>query len=120
MGLEEPRPLVGRVRQRRPVDLCSCWSVTDLQSRRRLQQSSSLRARELLGRLRQLFGPSQAYEQRATIILLSHRLSAFPQADMVVLNDGQIVEQGTHAELSEAQGLYARIYRAQRQQESGA
>ena len=44
-----------------------------------------------------------------------------PQGDMVVvLNDGQIVEQGTHAELSEAQGLYARIYQALRQQESGA
>ncbi len=71
--------------------------------------------------LRQLFGPSQPYEQRSTIILLSHRLSAFPQADLVlVLNDGQIVEQGTHAELSEAQGLYARIYRAQRLVEQGA
>ncbi len=70
--------------------------------------------------LRQLFGPSQPYEQRSTIILLSHRLSAFPQADLVlVLNDGQIVEQGTHAELSEAQGLYARIYRAQRLVEQG-
>ena len=70
--------------------------------------------------LRHLFGPLKPYEQRSTIILLSHRLSAFPQADLVVvLNDGQIVEQGTHAELSEAKGIYARIYRAQRLVEQG-
>ncbi len=38
---------------------------------------------------------------------------------MLVLNHGQIVEQGTHAELTEAKGLYARIYRAQRLVEQG-
>lgn len=71
--------------------------------------------------LRQLFGPSQPYEQRATIILFSHRLSAFPQADLVVvLNDGQIVEEGAHAELVQTGGLYARIYRAQRLAEQGS
>ncbi len=70
---------------------------------------------KVIAGLRQLFGPLQPYGQRSTIILLSHRLSAFPQADLVVvLNDGQVVEQGTHAELSEASGLYGRIYRAQR------
>jgi ATP-binding cassette subfamily B multidrug efflux pump len=76
---------------------------------------------KVVARLRQLFGPSQPYEQRATIILFSHRLSAFPQADLVVvLNDGRIVEQGTHTEMSEAGGLYARIYRAQRLAERGS
>ena len=71
--------------------------------------------------MRELFGPSQPKARRATIILLSHRLSAFPQADLVVvLNDGQIIEQGTHAELSEANGLYARIYRAQRLSDRGS
>ena len=75
---------------------------------------------KVVGGLRQLFGPSQRYEQRSTIILLSHRLAAFPQADLVlVLNDGQIVERGTHAELIEAKGLYSRIYRAQRLAERG-
>jgi ABC-type multidrug transport system fused ATPase/permease subunit len=65
--------------------------------------------------LRQLFGPSQPYAQQCTVLLFSHRLLAFPQADLVVVLDrGRILEQGTHAELSTGNGLYARIYRAQR------
>jgi ATP-binding cassette, subfamily B, multidrug efflux pump len=70
---------------------------------------------KIVAGLRQLFGPSQPDEQQCTIILFSHRLLAFPQADLVVVLDrGRIREQGTHAELSEGNGLYARIYRAQR------
>jgi ATP-binding cassette, subfamily B, multidrug efflux pump len=69
----------------------------------------------IVAALRQLFGPSQPSAQRCTIVLCSHRLSAFPQADrVVVLNRGRVLEQGTHAELSSGNGLYARIYRAQR------
>jgi ATP-binding cassette, subfamily B, multidrug efflux pump len=69
----------------------------------------------IVAALRQLFGPSQPYAQRCTIVLCSHRLSAFPQADrVVVLNHGCVLEHGTHAELSAGNGLYARIYRAQR------
>jgi ATP-binding cassette, subfamily B, multidrug efflux pump len=65
--------------------------------------------------LRQLFGPAQPYAQQCTVVLFSHRLLAFPQADLVVVLDrGRIREQGTHAELSTGNGLYARIYRAQR------
>jgi ATP-binding cassette, subfamily B, multidrug efflux pump len=75
---------------------------------------------EVVAGLRQLFGPSQPYEQRCTIVLFSHRLSAFPQADLVVVLDhGRILEQGTHARLSEGHGLYARIYRAQRLASTG-
>ena len=48
------------------------------------------------------------------IVFFSHRLAAFPQAEQVVVIDaGRIVEQGTHAALLTAGGLYARIYRAQ-------
>jgi ABC-type bacteriocin/lantibiotic exporter with double-glycine peptidase domain len=70
---------------------------------------------KIVAALRQLFGPSQPYAQQCTIVLCSHRLSAFPQADLVVMLDhGRMLEQGTHAELSAGNGLYARIYRAQR------
>jgi ABC-type bacteriocin/lantibiotic exporter with double-glycine peptidase domain len=70
--------------------------------------------------LRQRFGPLQPYAQQCTVLLFSHRLLAFPQADLVVVLDrGRILEQGTHAELSAGNGLYARIYRAQRLTQSG-
>jgi ATP-binding cassette subfamily B multidrug efflux pump len=70
---------------------------------------------KIVAALRQLFGPSQPYAQQCTIVLCSHRLSALPQADLVVVLDhGRVLEQGTHAELSAGNGLYARIYRAQR------
>jgi ATP-binding cassette subfamily B multidrug efflux pump len=70
---------------------------------------------KIVASLRQLFGPSQPYARRCTVVLFSHRLLAFPQADLVVVLDcGRILEQGTHTELSDGNGLYARIYRAQR------
>jgi ATP-binding cassette, subfamily B, multidrug efflux pump len=73
---------------------------------------------QIIAGLRAAFGPSASPEQRATIVLCSHRLAAFPQADqVVVLDGGRIVEQGKHAALLAAGGLYARIYRAQQQVE---
>lgn len=68
--------------------------------------------------LREAFGPSAAPDRRVTIVLCSHRLAAFPHADLVVVLDGgRVVAQGTHDELLRAGGLYARIYRAQHQSE---
>jgi ATP-binding cassette subfamily B multidrug efflux pump len=69
---------------------------------------------QILAGLRATFGPNAPPEQRATIVLCSHRLAAFPQADQVlVLDAGRIVEQGTHADLLATNGVYARMYRAQ-------
>jgi len=71
---------------------------------------------QIIAALRRAFGPTAPPERRATIVLCSHRLAAFPQADrVVVLDGGRIVEEGTHAALLATGGLYARIYRAQQQ-----
>jgi ATP-binding cassette subfamily B protein len=68
----------------------------------------------LIAALRETFGPNAPADQRATIVLCSHRLAAFPQADrVVVLEAGRVADEGTHGELLERGGLYARIYRAQ-------
>ena len=46
-----------------------------------------------------------------TIIVIAHRLSTIRKADkIVVLNHGEIVEEGTHVELIDKQGLYTRLY----------
>ncbi len=69
---------------------------------------------EIIGALRKAYGPAAPMEDRATVILCSHRLAAFPQADrVVVLDRGKIVEEGTHESLLSARGLYARIFAAQ-------
>jgi subfamily B ATP-binding cassette protein MsbA len=59
----------------------------------------------------------QALEQlteNRTSLIIAHRLSTVERADRIlVLEQGQIVETGTHAELLARAGLYADLYRSQ-------
>ncbi|MGB3491437.1 MAG: ABC transporter ATP-binding protein [Elainellaceae cyanobacterium] len=49
-----------------------------------------------------------------TSFVIAHRLSTVTQADQVlVIQQGDIVEQGTHAELMERQGIYANLHSLQ-------
>jgi ATP-binding cassette subfamily B protein len=56
----------------------------------------------------------EAIERGRTTIVIAHRLSTVVNADrIVVLEAGRIVEQGTHAQLLEARGVYAEMWTRQ-------
>ncbi len=48
-----------------------------------------------------------------TLIIIAHRLSTVTEADqIIVLDEGKIVEKGTHEELIQAGNLYSRMWDA--------
>lgn len=52
--------------------------------------------------------------QGRTSLVIAHRLATVLEADrIVVIDDGRLVEQGTHASLIAAGGLYARLAKLQ-------
>ena len=54
--------------------------------------------------------------RQRTVFIIAHRLSAVRQADRImVIDNGQIVEQGSHSQLLQNDGEYARLYQFQTQ-----
>ncbi len=69
--------------------------------------------KEILGHLYQ-------YLQDRTAIIITHRIfSLFNFDRVIVMEQGRIAEQGTHAELLKAGGLYAAMYHRQQEQQPG-
>jgi ATP-binding cassette subfamily B protein len=63
---------------------------------------------------------AKATETKATVII-AHRLSSLMHADeIVVLDEGRIVERGSHAELLAHGGTYAELYELQSRSDAAA
>ncbi len=55
----------------------------------------------------------KASEEKTTLIV-SHRVSSAKNADqIIVLEDGKILQEGTHAELNASEGYYQKLYKDQ-------
>lgn len=53
----------------------------------------------------------KARKEKTTTFIISHRISTLSEADIIlVLDDGKLVQSGTHEELLSQQGLYKRIW----------
>lgn len=56
-----------------------------------------------------------------TCFVIAHRLSTIRDADLIlVMNEGDIVEQGTHEELLAKGGFYEKLYNSQFEEEESA
>ena len=66
----------------------------------------------------EIIGSLYEYLQDKTAIIITHRIfSLFRFDKIVVLEDGAIVEQGTHSELIDLNSYYAELYARQQEQE---
>ncbi|MBD0336966.1 MAG: ABC transporter ATP-binding protein, partial [Cyanobacteria bacterium Co-bin13] len=62
----------------------------------------------------QIFDHFQKVTEKQMAILISHRFSTVRQADkIIVLANGTLIEEGTHEELLQQQGRYARLFSMQ-------
>jgi ATP-binding cassette subfamily B protein len=69
----------------------------------------------------EIIGNLYEYLENRTAIIITHRIfSLFHFDKIVVIEDGRIVEKGTHEELINLNGFYTELYNRQQQQDSQA
>jgi ATP-binding cassette subfamily B protein len=69
---------------------------------------------------KEIIGNLYRFLQDKTAIIITHRIfSLFEFDKIIVLDEGRIIEQGTHTDLLEANGYYAYLYRQQQQERAG-
>ncbi len=67
-----------------------------------------------MGTERRILEHLRARQGRQTLVIVSHRISAVQEADLIlVMEQGRIVERGTHQTLIDSGGLYADLHRKQ-------
>jgi ATP-binding cassette subfamily B protein len=68
---------------------------------------------------KQITANLEAYLENKTAIFITHRIFSLLHFDnIIVLDDGRIVETGSHIELLEKKGYYSEIYNRQQQQDA--
>lgn len=70
---------------------------------------------------KEILGNLNNYLADKTAVIITHRIFSLLAFDkIIVLDDGQIAEQGSHNELIQKNGYYAQMYSRQQEQEKGA